>query len=109
MGYHTVCDCVQKEFFLETGIKIPISHSTLQNWVAGKRTHAELVKQQQWLLRAEERSVVAMCIKMALRGFPWSHCRLKEHVDLICIMKYGGEDPIRVFPDDGVGVNWTAQ
>ncbi|KAF9031302.1 hypothetical protein BJ165DRAFT_1458857 [Panaeolus papilionaceus] len=34
MGYCTVCDVVQKEFLVETGLSIPISHTMLRNWVA---------------------------------------------------------------------------
>ncbi|KAF9033341.1 hypothetical protein BJ165DRAFT_1308617, partial [Panaeolus papilionaceus] len=51
--------------------------------------------------------VVDMCIETAKRGFPWSHKRLKEHVDLICAIKYGGPNPLRKFPETGVGQNWT--
>ncbi|TFK41573.1 hypothetical protein BDQ12DRAFT_599493, partial [Crucibulum laeve] len=36
------------------------------------------------------------------RGFPLSHCRLKEHVDEICHAQLGS-----LFPETGVGQNWT--
>ncbi|PPQ85201.1 hypothetical protein CVT24_006495 [Panaeolus cyanescens] len=107
MGYRAVCSAIQDEFLLETGITVSLSHNTLHRWVEGKRTRAELLEQQQWLMHAEEKAIVAMCIEMARIGFPWSYSQLKEHVDLICIMKYGGDNPICEFPEEGVGVNWT--
>ena len=46
--------------------------------------------------------VVEFTIETALRGFPVSHRRLKEHVDAICRGKLGER-----FPESGVGKEWT--
>ncbi|KAJ7179995.1 hypothetical protein C8R43DRAFT_848834, partial [Mycena crocata] len=46
--------------------------------------------------------VVSFAISLADRGFPLSHCRLKEHVDEIARARWGAK-----FPVDGVGKQWT--
>jgi len=46
--------------------------------------------------------MIAFIAKMADRGCPLSHARLKEHVDSICKARLSDK-----FPLAGVGQNWT--
>ncbi|KAF9054834.1 hypothetical protein BJ165DRAFT_1333455, partial [Panaeolus papilionaceus] len=82
-GYRGCCNYVSKDFWETTGTLIHLSHALLRNCVEGKNTCSQRAEEACWLSNAEERVVVDMYIEMAQRGFPWSHRRLKEHVDLI--------------------------
>jgi hypothetical protein len=55
-----------------------------------------------WLTDAETDVVINFIIEMGDRGFPLSHRRLKEHVDMLCRSRLGD-----AFPEKGVGINWT--
>lgn len=48
--------------------------------------------------------VVDFAIEMAWRGFPLSHGRLKDHVDLMAAARLG-----RAFPEEGIGRRWTTR
>lgn len=65
-------------------------------------SHEKANEARSRLLPAEVDVVIDFIIEMAHRGFPLSHRRLKEHVDIVCRAHLGQK-----FLASGVGVNWT--
>ena len=101
-GLRTICKDFEKLYYDEKGIRIHLSFSTLNRLVDGGKTREQANAIRRWLTDIEERIVVDFLIEMAVQGWPVSHRRLKEHVDLIAAARLGDE-----FPPLGVGKNWT--
>ena len=101
-GTRKICQEVEAECYAKTGKTIKLHKSTIQRRAQGHRSIREFNAGKRWLTDAEEETVVDFAIDMALRGFPLSHRRLKEHVDAICKGKHGEQ-----FSDTGVGKEWT--
>ncbi|KIM35937.1 hypothetical protein M413DRAFT_78899 [Hebeloma cylindrosporum] len=101
-GLRTICAEIAALHFSETGNVVKLSHATLKRLVDGGLTRDEAHEARSWLMPSEVNVVIDFVVEMADRGFPLSHRRLKEHVDLICRARLGKE-----FPESGVGVNWT--
>jgi hypothetical protein len=101
-GLRTICADISAIHFSETGNVIKLSHMTLKRLADGGLSREKANEARAWLLPAEVDVIIDFIIEMAHRGFPLSHRRLKEHVDMICRARLGNE-----FPESGVGVNWT--
>jgi hypothetical protein len=101
-GLRTICIDLSAVHFSETGNVIKLSHMTLKHLADGGLSREQANEARAWLLPAEVDVVIEFIIEMAHRGFPLSHRRLKEHVDIICRARLGNE-----FPELGVGANWT--
>ena len=101
-GLRKICLEIEALHFSETGSVVRLSTSTLLRLVKGGKTCEEALEERAWLNIGESDIVIDFIIEMAHRGFPLSHQRLKEHVDLICRARHGSN-----FPATGVGINWT--
>jgi hypothetical protein len=101
-GLRTICAEFQGLYFSETGKSIKLCHMTLKRLAAGGMTREKANTNRRWLTDPEEDIVIDFIVEMADRGFPLSHRRLKEHVDIICTARLGN-----TFPAKGVGENWT--
>lgn len=101
-GLRRVCLDFEKLNYEATGTYIKLSHATLRRLADGGRTASEAQADRAWLTDAETDVVINFIIEMADRGFPLSHRRLKEHVDMLCRSRLGD-----AFPEKGVGINWT--
>lgn len=101
-GLRGVCKDIEDEYFKETRRRVILNHNTLANLVKGGRMMADVNAEKGWLLPAEKEIVLDYTIETAEWGFPFSHLRLKEHVDAIVAsrLKEG-------FPATGVGKQWT--
>jgi len=88
--------------YQDTGEAVKLCHMTLKRLAAGGNTREKANAERAWLNDAEVNVVIEFINEMAARGFPVSHTRLKEAVDLICSARLGEE-----FPVMGVGKNWT--
>lgn len=103
-GLRTICKDFEKLYYDEKGVKINLSYSTLSRLADGRKNREQANAHRRWLTDIEEDIVVNFIIEMALQGWPVSHRRLKEHVDLIAGARLGDK-----FPSLGVGKNWTAR
>jgi len=103
-GLRTICKDFETIHFNETGKRIKLSYSSLNRQVDGGKTLAQASALRAWLLPAEEDVVVDFTQELARQGWPFSHRRLKEHVDLLCRARH-----VKKFPPGGVGRNWTAR
>jgi hypothetical protein len=101
-GLRTICAEFEALYFSETGKTLKLCHMTLKRLAAGGMTREQANADRRWLTKSEEDIVIGFISEMADRGFPLSHRRLKEHVDIICKARLGN-----TFPAEGVGENWT--
>jgi hypothetical protein len=101
-GLCRVCLDYEKLNYEATGTYIKLSHATLCRLADGGRTSSEAQADWAWLTDAKTDVIINFIIEMADRGFPLSHHRLKEHVDMLCHSHLGD-----AFPEKGVGINWT--
>jgi hypothetical protein len=99
-GYREVCLEMEQACLRETKMKILLSSSTLQRRVQGGRGIREFNAEKAWLSEQQAEIVITCAVQEAERGFPFSHRRLREHVDEICRARYGDDFP-------GVGKRWT--
>jgi hypothetical protein len=99
-----ICKIVQTKYELESGNKLAkdLSKSTVDRLLKGGTRKSDSNADRGWLLAEEEVIVADFCLQCANRGFPLSHRRLKEHVDMICRARLGNQ-----FPETGVGKQWT--
>lgn len=102
VGVRRICEEVERECFEKTKKKIKLSKTTVLARVGGREGIRSFNMSKAWLTEGEEEVIVDFAIDTALRGFPLSHGRLKEHVDEICRAKLHTE-----FPEGGVGQEWT--
>ncbi|KAJ3493097.1 hypothetical protein NLJ89_g11092 [Agrocybe chaxingu] len=103
-GLRTICKDFKQLYFEETGDQIHLSHMTLSQLADGGLTQVQANATRSWLSKGEEDVVVEFILDMAAHGWPLSHRRLKEHVDMIChACKH------KNFPVEGVGQNWTTR
>jgi Tc5 transposase DNA-binding domain len=112
----TLRDCCREaedQCYQETKKTIKLSKSTLLRRIDGGRSIREFNAEKQWLSGAEEKIVSDYGVELAIRGFPFNHRRLKEHVDKIAHAHYGAEGTRtgtkQNFPGEGVGKNWTSR
>jgi hypothetical protein len=63
---------------------------------------SEINAEKSWLQKEEAKEVIDFVIEMGEWGHPFSHLRLKEHVDAIVRARLGSK-----FPETGVGRQWT--
>ncbi|CAA7271085.1 unnamed protein product [Cyclocybe aegerita] len=103
-GLRTICKDFEQLYFEETGDRIRLSHMTLSRLADGGLTRVQANATRSWLSKGEEDVVVEFILDMAARGWPLSHRRLKEHVDMICHARKR-----KNFPVEGVGQNWTTR
>lgn len=101
-GLRTICTNISADHFSKTGNIVKLSHMTLKRLADGGLSREKANEARSWLLPAEVDVVIDFIIEMAHRGFPLSHRRLKEHVDIVCRARLG-----KKFPASGVGINWT--
>ena len=101
-GLRTICVEFKALCFSETGKTLKLCHMTLKRLSAGGMTREKANTNRRWLMDSKEEIVIDFIGEMADRGFPLSHRRLKEHVDIICKPHLGN-----TFPAKGVGENWT--
>jgi hypothetical protein len=94
----------QKEYLDQTGKVIKLNKSRVHRRVHGGKSRQEAADDRSWLTPEETKTVVDLAIEYADRGFPLSHRRLKEHVDMILRARLGER-----FPAEGVGKQWTAR
>lgn len=102
IGLRKICMEYQTAHYQETGEIIKLCHMTLKRLADGGRTRRDANAERAWLTQSEENIVVEFLNEMAARGFPYSHRRTKEIVDMIARARLGTE-----FPETGVGMNWT--
>lgn len=96
-----------KEFELlclqETKHKITLHKSTVSRWVnQTSQPIREFNKTKQLLTDREEISIVDYVVSLAYRGFPFSHDRVKEHVNEILEARCGAQS-------SGVGKKWLSR
>jgi len=101
-GLHRVCLDFEKLNYEVTGTYIKLSHATLCRLANGGRTPSKAHADRAWLTDAKTNVIINFIIEMADRGFPLSHCWLKEHVDVFCHSRLGD-----AFLEKSVGINWT--
>jgi hypothetical protein len=101
-GVRKVCEEVEAEHKAKTGRNVKLNHNTINNHANGGRSIQEFNLEKRWLTPEEEETVLHALEESATQGFPLSHQRLKEHVDLILRARLGD-----AFPPFGVGKNWT--
>ena len=76
----------------ETKHKIMLHKSTVSRWVnRTSRPIREFNKTKQLLTDGEEASVINYAVSLAHRGFPFSHNRVKEHVNEILEARHGAQ------------------
>ena len=97
-----VCLDFEKLNYEATGTYIKLSHVTLRRLADGGKTSSEAQADRAWLTAAETDVIINFIIEMADCSFPLNHCRLKEHVDMLCHSHLGD-----AFLEKGVGINWT--
>lgn len=102
IGLRTLCSQYSELCFEETGERIQLNFMTLKRHSEGGTTRQEANEDLRWLTDAEETLLVNFLNDMGARGFPYSHKRTKEVVDMICTARLGDD-----FPETGVGINWT--
>jgi hypothetical protein len=86
----------------EKGLHVKLDHKTLSKLSAGGTTKSQSNAEKSSLLNIEANLVVDYAIATTTRGFPLSHKRLREHVNVILRARLGDQ-----FPSDGVGKRWT--
>ncbi|KAJ7233165.1 hypothetical protein C8J57DRAFT_1315357 [Mycena rebaudengoi] len=79
-----------------------LSKSTVDRLLKGGTRKSDSNADRGWLLAEEEVIVADFCLQCANRGFPLSHRRLKEHVDMICRARLGDQ-----FPETARRQTWT--
>ncbi|KAJ7032140.1 hypothetical protein C8F04DRAFT_886400, partial [Mycena alexandri] len=92
----------QRECLEQDKKHIKLTTSTLSRRLNGGVSKREAHEHESWLTAAEADTVISYAIACADRGFPLSHCRLKEHIDQIARARWGSR-----FPAAGVGKQWT--
>lgn len=102
MGLRKVCAEVEKEYYKKTRKNLSLNHNTLRNLVNGGRLRAVANMEKSWLIDCETEELIRYVIENAEMGHPFSHRRLKEHVDEVCRAHLGIK-----FPEKGVGIQWT--
>ena len=103
-GLRKICEEVEAECFRDTKKEIKLDKMTVSRRAKGRQNIREFNASKGWLTPAERELVIQFTIDTALRGFPLSHRRLKEHVDAICQARLG-----EAFPPGGVGKRWTSR
>ncbi|KAJ7046210.1 hypothetical protein C8F04DRAFT_987919, partial [Mycena alexandri] len=98
----TATQQAQRECLQQDKKHISLSTSTLSRRLNGGLSKTEAHQNECWLNSAEADVVISYVIACADRGFPLSHRRLKEHVDVIARARWGTR-----FPETGVGKQWT--
>ena len=96
----TICKDFEQTYLQATGKSIKLSHATLSRLTAGGRSLAEMNEAKSWLTPEETECVLAYAKETADRGFPFSHRRLREHVNEILTARLGPNFP-------GVGKCWS--
>jgi Tc5 transposase DNA-binding domain len=86
----------------ETGLDIKIDYNILIWQTKGVRTKAQTNGAKCWLTEGEQGVVIVYIVECGQRGFPLSHCRLKEHVNEILRIRIGNR-----FSEGGVGKKWS--
>jgi hypothetical protein len=99
-GARKICEEVTIEHKNETSKLINLNHATIIRHANGERTIQEFNAEKRWLSEEEENIILGFAEETAVRGFPLSHRRLREHVDQIIRARNG-----LTFP--GVGEKWT--
>ncbi|KAL1685925.1 hypothetical protein GGG16DRAFT_35675, partial [Schizophyllum commune] len=79
---------------------IKLNFQTIINHAKGKTTRGEANVSKSWVTPEEAHIIIAYAAEVAARGWPLSHRRLKEHVDLLLHARLGADFP-------GVGKQWT--
>ena len=100
----TICRQAEAECLKDERKIVKLSSSTLDRRVKGGRSHKKAHKEQRWLNDEEVEEMIHNIILNAARGFPPTHRRIKEHVDIIASARHGP-----AFPDTGVGKEWTSR
>jgi hypothetical protein len=103
-GLRTICHELMDECKKTTGIEISLNHGTLRNLVNGGRTIRDFNAGKAWLSDIETKHVISYALDTASRAFPFSHRRLREHVEEILRAQLG-----EAFRVDGLGHNWTSR
>jgi hypothetical protein len=93
---------MEEKCLRETKKVVKVSKSTLLRRINGGRSIREAHEGSKWLSKEEGDTVVKFAIECANRNFPFSHRRIKEHVDEIASARWGS-----TFPKGGVGKQWT--
>ena len=101
-GVRKICQDVQGECFVKTKRTVKLAPNTVLERAKGRKSIRDFNAEKRWMEEGEEDAVVDFVIDCARRGFPVSHKRLKEHVDLILRARLGER-----FPVEGVGQQWT--
>lgn len=99
-----VCKAISDDYFTRTQIRIHLDHNTLARLSKGGRSLTQTNGMKSWLTNTEQDLVVQFVIELALRGFPLSPRRLREHAEHILRACLG----VR-FPEDGLGKNWATR
>jgi hypothetical protein len=68
----------------QTGKDVTIAPSTVLRVAKGGQLKSVVNAEKGWLLETEATTVINFVVEMAVRGFPLTHQRLKEHIDHIC-------------------------
>ncbi|PPQ83170.1 hypothetical protein CVT24_002378, partial [Panaeolus cyanescens] len=102
-GLQKIAERVEQLHYEKTNNRIHLLFATLGHRVKGGRSRCNTMADRMWLSPAEKQTVVKFILEMAGCSFLLSHRCLREHVNAICRSKY----PKEVFPQSGVGQNWT--
>jgi hypothetical protein len=101
LGLRAVCKKVSDDYFVQTKRRVELDYSTLGRWVKGGKSLAESNAEKSWLFAEEADNIISYAVENANRGFPFSHRRLREHVNAICRARLSDK-----FPSGGVGFQW---
>ncbi|KAF8594101.1 hypothetical protein BDV93DRAFT_418505, partial [Ceratobasidium sp. AG-I] len=80
-GLRKVCEDISNEYAKSTGRRVDICHTTVSRRINGQRARSEAHEDEAHLTIAERKIVVASAIELSKRNIPFSHRRLKEHID----------------------------
>ncbi|KZP11298.1 hypothetical protein FIBSPDRAFT_670600, partial [Athelia psychrophila] len=86
----------------ETGKDMKLCYLTLIRGAAGGRSRAAANATKSWGTHGKTDFVIEYIGELGNRGFPLSHCRLKEHIEEILCARLGDK-----FPTGGLGKQWT--
>lgn len=97
-----ICELLMQQHFEETGEHVLIHHTRLRRLAGGGKTRAQAMAERSWLSPEQAEVVIVFIGQMAARGFPLSHRRLREHINMLARDTWGDR-----FPESGVGENYT--
>ena len=100
-GARKICEEVEIEYKIQTGKSIPLNHSTIIRHANGGIPLHKFNAGKRLLSDEEEEVVLKFAEETAMRGFPLSHKRLRDHVNAII----RAQDP----EWDSVDDKWTEQ